>query len=198
MDCDSVEKLLIEMSAERCASVAFDGDQRLESGQRLNRALEADRSRFQAVLRRRLGHDCADEIVGQDVGPDLFPHQLRRLAAQHLYLQGGLEGSQIKFRIPPTTVELREIVFRECFRVQERRGNDEAVNAKPWLVDPHTALANCQRVGERGVSLAIDGARLGRLGPNDNVIACAQTSSSPEVCLPVLFESADRGRRPAI
>ncbi len=49
------------------------------------------------------------------------------------------------------------------------------------------ALADRQRVGQRSVSLAVDRPRLGRLGPNDDVIACAQACSSTEVHRPVFL-----------
>ena len=42
-------------------------------------------------IRRGLGHDRADEIVGQDMRPDLLSHQLRCLAAQDIHLHRLLE-----------------------------------------------------------------------------------------------------------
>jgi len=68
-------------------TVALDGEERLERFQRLDRTLEADRSRLNTVLGRRLSHDGADEVVSQNVSPELPPHQIRRFATQDIHLQ---------------------------------------------------------------------------------------------------------------
>src|SRR5688500_14426332 len=80
MDGDGVEQLLVEALAKRGIALALDGDHRLEGRQRLDGAFEADRSRLDSVLSRGLSHDGANEIVGQDVRPDLLPHELGGLA----------------------------------------------------------------------------------------------------------------------
>ena len=51
-----------------------------ECFQRLQSAFETDRAWQQAVLRRSLSHDRADEIVGQDVSPDLLSNEFGGLA----------------------------------------------------------------------------------------------------------------------
>ncbi len=53
--------------------LALDSNHWLEGFQRLNRALEADRSRFDAVFGCGLSHDRTDEIVGQDMRPEFLP-----------------------------------------------------------------------------------------------------------------------------
>jgi hypothetical protein len=88
MSNDGVEQVLVEMFAERSIVAALHGNHRLKCFQRLDRAFETDRPRFETMLGRGLSDDGADEIVGQDVGPDLLSHQLRRSAAQDVHLQG--------------------------------------------------------------------------------------------------------------
>ncbi len=48
--------------------------ERLKRFQGLARAFEADGTGQEVVLGRRLGDDRADEIVGQDVRPNLLTH----------------------------------------------------------------------------------------------------------------------------
>ena len=80
MSGDRVEKLLVEMDSVRTITVTLRGDQWLKRFQCLNGALEADGARFDVVLVGGLRDDDADEIVSQDVCPDLLPHEFRRLA----------------------------------------------------------------------------------------------------------------------
>ena len=72
-------------------TVTLDGEERLERFQRLDRTLKADRSRLNAVLGRRLSHNGADEVVSQNVSPELLPYQLGRLATQDIHLHRLLE-----------------------------------------------------------------------------------------------------------
>jgi len=84
---DGVEQVLVEMIAEHSVMPALHGYHRLKRFQRLNRSLEADRPWFEAMLARGLSDDGADQVVGQDMGPDLLSHELRRPAAQDVHLQ---------------------------------------------------------------------------------------------------------------
>ena len=107
MSNDGVEQMLVEMFTERSVVAALHGNHRLKSLQRLDRALETDRPRFETMLARGLSDNRPNEVVGQDVGPDLFT--LRRPAAQDVHLQGLFEGSQVQFSIPACPIELREV-----------------------------------------------------------------------------------------
>ena len=81
MSSDGIENLLIESVAEVGVVFSTDRNQRLEGFQCLDRSFEADRSWFDIVLAGGLGDDRADEIVGEDVSPDLFPDYLRCFAS---------------------------------------------------------------------------------------------------------------------
>ena len=80
MCSDSVEELLVQLSPMHSITVTLDSEERLECFQRLDRTFQADRSRLNAVLGRRLSHNGADEVVSQNVSPELLPYQLWRLA----------------------------------------------------------------------------------------------------------------------
>jgi hypothetical protein len=79
--------VLVELFSERSIVAALHGNHRLKSLQRLDRALETDRPRFETMLARGLSDNRANEVVGQDVGPDLLAHQFRRSAAQDVHLE---------------------------------------------------------------------------------------------------------------
>ena len=108
---DGSEHLLIERLSVLDPTVCLLGDHRLKGLQDLERRLEADRSRRDSFLACRLGHDRADQVVGQDVRPDLLADQFRRLAAQHVHLQRDLDRSQIELVVPARPVELSQIVL---------------------------------------------------------------------------------------
>ena len=80
--------------------LSHGGDEGAECFQRLQRALKTDCARQEAVRRRRLGHDGANEIVSKCVNPDFFLHELRSLAAQALHPHFRLHGPEIQFDLP--------------------------------------------------------------------------------------------------
>src|SRR5471030_1083943 len=81
MSGDGIEEVLIHAQALGGISGSAKLDQRLESFQGLHGSLEADGPWQNIVFCRSLGHDGADEVLGQDMRPNLFSHQRRRLAA---------------------------------------------------------------------------------------------------------------------
>jgi len=170
MGCDRFEQLVTELRAEARVLLAPDGNHRLEGFERLNGPFEADRSWFDAILGCGLRHDRADEIVGQDVGPNLFTHEFRRLAAKNIHLQRDLQRLQVKFSVPPGSIQFGKVVLCIFVWIQQRRGDDEGLHAKTRLLDANTALADRQKLGKRGVGFSVDRARLLRFGPKDDVV----------------------------
>src|SRR5262245_15391720 len=75
-------------------------EQQVKCFQGWHGALEADSAGQEAVGRRGLRHDGADEVIGQGERPDLFADQLWRLAAQLMHLHGGLDRLQIELDLP--------------------------------------------------------------------------------------------------
>lgn len=90
--------------------LALNRNQRLKCLQRLDRSFEADRSRVDVVFAGGLGDDGADEVVSQNVRPDLLPNQLRCLAAQDIHLHRLLERSQIEFTLPSIMPPLSQVL----------------------------------------------------------------------------------------
>ena len=193
MKCDGVEQLLVEDGAERGVTASLKVDQRLKRFQRLERPFEADRSRLHAVLRRRLGHDRADEIVGQDVRPDLLADEFRRLAAQDVHLHRRLDRSQIEFVVPAGTIQSRQVFLGRFLGIEQGRDHDDGLRPESRLLDSNASFANRQVLRKRVVRSPIDRANRRRLVPVDDVIVVAQAFSAAKVCFPVGFvESTDQ------
>ena len=76
-------------------------DHRLKRFQGLDGTLEAERTRFKMVFVRRLSEDRANEVVRQDMCPQLLADQFGSLAPQHVHLHGSFQRPQIEFGIPP-------------------------------------------------------------------------------------------------
>jgi hypothetical protein len=144
MSSDGVEQPIIECSAARRAAVILRGDQRLKGFQRLNCALEADRSWLDAVFCCSLSDDRADEIVSNNVRPDLLSHQLWRPATQDVHLHGLLERSQIKFGVPASAIELSKVAGAYLLHVEQRGHDDQLAAAESRLPNQYSCLANSE------------------------------------------------------
>lgn len=170
--------------------LSSDRNQRVEGFQRLDRPLETDRSRFDAVFGGGLSHDRTDQIVGQNVRPEFLPDKFRCLASQDIHLHRLFQRSQIKFGVPSRTIELREIVLAELLGIEQRRGDDEYLHTKARLLNADATFPDHQEFGQRIVGLAIDGTGLGRFGPLDNVIVVVQAFSTAKVGFTVRSKAA--------
>lgn len=172
------------------ATVRLVRDQRLKRFQDLERCLETDGSRCNAISAGRLSHDRVDQVVRQDVGPDLLADKLRRLATQDVHLKDVLDRPPIEFNVPASTIELSEVVLGKHIRVQQRRGDHQATDPKAPLLDPHAAFPDQEGIGQRIVGLSIDRAWLRWFLPFDEMIILAEPRPPAKVGLAV-------GRQPA-
>ena len=77
---DGIQEFLIDVPAECGIILALDGNHGLKGFERLDGTLEADRSRCNFVFRGCLGHDRADQVVRQDMRPNLLPYKFRCFA----------------------------------------------------------------------------------------------------------------------
>jgi hypothetical protein len=93
------------------------GDQWLKRFQCLNGSLEADGTGFESVLVCGLRDDGPDEIVSENVRPDLFAHEFRRLATQDVHLHRLLQRPQVEFSVPAGAVETCQIVSRHLLGI---------------------------------------------------------------------------------
>ena len=148
--CDGVEQLLVEGGTERRATASLKVNQRLKRFQRLQRPFEADRPRLHSVLRRRLRHDRADEIVGENVRPDFFVDEFRRLAAQHVHFHRGLDRSQIELVVPAGAIQTGKVFLGRFHWVEQGRDDDNGLRSKSRLLDAKASFAN-RHVLRKGV-----------------------------------------------
>ena len=139
---DGVKQLLVKRRAKRGVVLGFEGDQRLKGFERLDCAFEADGAWFDAMLRCSLRHDRSDQIVGQDVRPNLVAHHFRCLASQDLHLHCLLERSEIKLGIPASAIELAKVFLGEFHGVKQCRSNDDRLGSKARLFDSDQAFAD--------------------------------------------------------
>src|SRR5262249_28833302 len=75
-------------------------DHWLKGIQHLERRLETDGSRRDFVVACRLSHDRTDQVVRQDVRPNLLADKFWRLAAQQIHLESDLDRPQVELRLP--------------------------------------------------------------------------------------------------
>ena len=187
MKCDGVEQLLVEGGPERGVAASLKVDQRLKRFQRLQRPFEADRSRLHSAFRRRLRHDRADEIVGEDVRPDFFVDEFRRLAAQDVHLHRGLDRPQIELVVPAGTIQTGQVLLGRFHWVQQGRHHDNGLRSESRLLDAKASFANRHVLRQRVVGSPIHRANRRRLMPADDVIVVAQARSAAKVGFPVGF-----------
>jgi hypothetical protein len=70
----------------------------------LNSVFEAERAGMSGGFLRSLRHQQADQVVGQEVDPDLFFVHLRSVATQLCHLQGRFNRAQKQSDILPNAV----------------------------------------------------------------------------------------------
>src|SRR5262249_49484007 len=91
--------------------------------QSLPRSLEAQLSRHHIVALCGLGRHCTDQIVYQEVRPNLLANHIRSLAPQHIHSQRLLDGSYVELCMPPGTVKPLKLSARVHVRVEQARNN---------------------------------------------------------------------------
>src|SRR5215472_12164689 len=117
-------------------------DHWLKGLQHLERRLETDGSRRDFVLACRLSHDRTDQVVRQDVRPNLLADKFWRLAAQQIHLESDLDRPQIELLVPASAIDLSKIVLGVPVGIEQRRGDDQAANAKARSLDADAALSD--------------------------------------------------------
>ena len=115
----------------------------------LHGVLKAELTRVQVRFKRCLGHQQTDQVVRKHMSPDLFANKLRSLATQYIHLQSHFQRREIRFIVPPQTIEFGQLGNRGNTRIQDGRDDDHFIGAKAGLVHPESALANGDEVGNR-------------------------------------------------
>src|SRR5579883_3156222 len=114
-------------------------------GPQLHRMLEAQLTRMHAGLQRRLSHQKADQIVGEQVDPQLLLAHRRSLTTQHLQSQSVFDVAQIELYIPSALVKLPQLSFAHAAWIEHRGHQHAAADAD---------LAHEQFCGRRRVFVA--------------------------------------------
>ena len=108
--------------------------QRLESFQGLDRCLEADSSRENVVLDSCLSHDRSNQVVCENVSPNLFSDQFWSLASQFFHLHRRLDTTQIQFVVPALEIQFRKIFFGCLTWIKDGSNHNNGFRAKaPFL-----------------------------------------------------------------
>ena len=157
----------------------------------LPRPIEAQLARLHVATPGRLSHDASDQVIGQQMHPDLFAHHVRSLGPKHLHSHRGLERSYIQFCVPSLSEQISQCrcwIFR---RIQERRYDHDFAGPLLAILDPDTDLAEFQFLGHRGVLGGAHPVRTLGLRPSDDVIIRAQPTSPAEVGLASLVQPED-------
>ena len=85
----------------------------------------------QAMGGRGLGHNRANEVVSQDVHPDLLHDQLRRLATQFMHMQVAFDRAQIELIFPTRAIESRQVLWDRLLVIEQRRHDHDVFVRKP-------------------------------------------------------------------
>src|SRR5262249_40923050 len=141
---------------------------RRERRQSLLGALEADLARLHFARAGGHGHDRAQQVVRQQVNPDLLLDHLRRLAAQDVHLHRRFDGSDIDLPVPPPLIHTTDLaaVYRG---IEDRRWRLELLDAVVLVAGIDAHLPHQQGLGVGAVLFALHAARLVGPLPEDEV-----------------------------
>lgn len=91
----------VERLPQRLLCRGFSKKERRAKGMHsLEGSREAEGARHKTVMDGRSSYYTPNQIIGQDIHPQFFPHHGRRFPPDDIHPERRLEGSQIKFRIP--------------------------------------------------------------------------------------------------
>ena len=142
-------------------------------GPELHRMFEAQLPRMHAGLHCRLGHQEADQIVGEQVYPEFLLTHLRGLATQHFHAKSRLDVSQVELDVPSARVQLSQLSFACLARIEHGGYQHAACDLD---------LAHGQLLREGLVVLPTHPLRPRRgLWPADNVVASTEALAAAKV-----------------
>ena len=87
----------------------------------LYRVLEAQLARQDIGVACRIGHQSADQVVGQQMNPDFLFGHVGCLAAQRVHAQRGFDMAQIDLDIPALLIEPLQCVLGPLLGINQRR-----------------------------------------------------------------------------
>ena len=179
---DAVEQLMIEQHSMNCASMLLVIDQPLKLFEELKRPLEANRSWLNLMFRCCLRHDHTDEIVSENVRPNLLTHEFRCFATQDIHLQSLFHRTQVKLGIPTRSIEFTNFLFGKLLGIEKRRDHNDCLGLKASFLDANTTFTNGEIFGQHFLSLPTERSNHRSL-PADDVIFFSETLSFSKVGL---------------
>ena len=117
-----------------------------ELAQSVQGSFETEAVELGVELRHRLGHEAADQIVGDQVGQQFLFRHGWGLTAQLFHAHHGFEVSQAQFQAPAAGIKGDQLLRRIEFGVQERGHQGDAAvamssDARVKANDSHGELA---------------------------------------------------------
>jgi len=130
----------------------------------LQRRFEANRAWIHIVGHGGLSHHSSNQVVGQQMHPDFFSHDIGGLAPQDVHLHHALERPQIELRMPTGSIQVGQLARRKSSSVQKRGRYSDFSRAKAASrhLQPQQA----------------DGRIVHRLGVADDTVAIESTAST--------------------
>lgn len=147
--------------------------ERLKGIERLHGALEADGTRLNLVLNGRLRHDRSNEVIRQNMRPDLFAYQFWRLAAKDVHVERVFERTQIEFNVPASAIQCPQVIRSCLHRIKQGRHDDNRLRPKSGLGYPNESFADRDKLRQRFVGFAIQRTDGRRLPPGHRVVVFA-------------------------
>src|SRR5690606_30686010 len=141
-------------------------------GPHLHGVFEAHLAWMQAGIVRGLRHQQADQVVGQQVHPQLLLDHLRRLAAEHVHAQGGFYVSAVQLHMPTPRLQARQLALGGLARIAQGRDQHSTLN----LGFPNDEFIRKSRVlfGCHPLRLAL------RFAPAHQMVARPQPLAAPK------------------
>lgn len=91
----------------------------------LDRMPQAQGARQYIRGTRGIHHQHADQVVGEQIDPQLLLDHRGRLACQRLHAERRLDATQIELDVPAALVEILQFGFWGSLRAQQARGGPE-------------------------------------------------------------------------
>jgi len=109
----------IEQQRDIGPSIAAKGA-RVPLAPQLHGMFEAQLPRRLSAVRGRLGHQQADQVVGEQVRPQLLLDHRRSPATQHVHAERRLEATEVEFDAPATLVQRVELGLVNAAGLEQR------------------------------------------------------------------------------
>ena len=114
----------------------------------LEGSCEAQCTRHEPVTDCCCDHHAPQKIIGQDTHPKFLPYHGGRFPPDDIHPECYLNRPQIEFRMPPASIQIRDLLFGERGGCQQRRDHQQDTRAKPGPGHPHAQFAHLQAVGD--------------------------------------------------